>query len=68
LGGGANGTMTAGTGALVWAGQVGKDKGDGFDLTSLDLRIRPGEMLTVTIELVSGGGVNAAALVWIEDF
>jgi len=68
LGGGANGVMTAGTGVLVWAGQVGKDKQANVDLSNLDLRIRPGEMLTVTIELVSGGGVNAAALVWREDF
>jgi len=68
LGGGANGTMTAGTGVLVWAGQVGKDKQANVDLSNLDLRIRPGEMLTVTIELVSGGGFNGAALVWREDF
>jgi len=68
LGGGANGTMTAGTGTLVWAGQVGKDKQANIDLNNLDLRIRPEEMLTVTIELISGTGVNAAALTWIEDF
>jgi len=66
--GGANGTMTAATGTLVWAGQVGKDKQANVSLTDLDLRIRPGEMLTVTIELVSGGGFNGAALVWREDF
>lgn len=68
LPGGANGTMTAGTGTLIWAGQVGKDKQANVDLTNLDLRIRPNETLTITIELVSGGGFNAAALVWQEDF
>ncbi len=60
--------MTAGTGTLIWAGQVGKDKQANVDLSNLDLRIRPGEVLTVTIELVSGGGFNGAALVWREDF
>jgi len=68
LAGGANGTMTAGTGTLIWAGQVGKDKGDNLVVDNLDLRILPGELLTLTIELVSGGGVNAGTIVWQEDF
>lgn len=68
LAGGANGTMTAGTGALIWAGQVGKDKGDNLDVESLDLRILPGETLTLTAELLSGSGITQAAIVWQEDF
>ena len=68
LAGGANGAMTTGTGTLVWAGQVGKDKGDNLPVESLDLRILPGELLTLTIELVSGSGNIAAAIVWQEDF
>ena len=68
LAGGANGTMTAGTGTLVWAGQVGKDKGDNLPVESLDLRILPGELLTLTSELISGSGNITAAIVWQEDF
>jgi hypothetical protein len=70
--------VAPGTGTLLWAGQVGKDKQANVSLTDLDLRIRPGdgavfpvtqtERLTVTVELVSGSGFNAAALVWISDF
>jgi hypothetical protein len=66
--GGANGTMTPGTGTIVWVGQVGKDQGDNSSLEGLDIRVRPGETMTITVEMFSGSGATAAAIMWIEDF
>jgi len=60
------GTTVSG-GKLIWAGGVGKDNGDSIDLSSLNIKMRPGSTYTFTAQ---GGASNTMAVsaVWQEDF
>lgn len=62
---------TAGTtrtgGKLLFAGVVGKDNGQTFNIKDLKLVIRPGHKISVTSESNSSGNMSAA-IVWVEDF
>lgn len=54
-------------GRLLFQGVVGKDTGQIFDLSDLDIQIVPNEIITITCESANAG-VQSAALTWQEDY
>jgi len=60
------GTTVTG-GKLMFAGVVGKDNGQTFDLSKMEIDCRPNEMLTFTSEAGAAEDMSAA-VIWREDF
>ncbi len=57
-------TVTGGT--IIFEGVVGKDNGVDFDLTDIEVDIRPGDTITITSASASSEAMRASAI-WRED-
>ena len=58
-------TLTGGTSLLTFV--VGPTGTEVFDVHKLDLRIEPGEVVTIAAKTFSGNTDLAASMAWIED-
>jgi hypothetical protein len=59
--------VTVTGGKLMFAGVIGKDSGQVFDIEKLEISLRPGHTLTFTSQSGSSGAMSAA-VIWQEDF
>ena len=55
-------------GRILWQGVIGKDTGESFDLSDLDIQIIPGELITITAEQGGAAADESIVLTWQEDF
>jgi hypothetical protein len=57
-------------GKLLWASGVGKEAGTSYNISNLNLRLRPGHTLTFSMEKFPAAGSEDASMsvVWKEDF
>lgn len=60
-------TYTSG-GKVLFKGAVGQTNGNTFDLDSLDIKISPNDIITITSETEGNSGLMVSSLIWQEDF